>query len=302
MSRFLLSKPRLPLFFGKWKQVSICPVRYASSEVSDERDYKPEHLYPERGTFVQSSTEENPVTGRPIPLNVELASYAPFKHPCKYGDKVAEITLASFATKDLDFYADFLLRAAFYLKIPARGPTPLPRKIKRWTVIRSPFVLAKYKENFERITYRRLIKLYDANPETVQVLLSVANKYPIGGVGVKANYYTQENLEMVENMDVPTESDRENPLSLNKIDPRANGGAVANVILELLKEPRFGLTPSKFKEISEAPIEGKKGVGESAEKANETVQSVNSESKLAADAETDKALKRGRGRGNKTAK
>lgn len=197
-------------------------------------------LYPSRGSFVQSNDEPALSTQRPIPLNVMLTRYAPHKHPLKYGDLVGEIRLASFTTKDLEFFSDFILRAAFYLGIPTKGPTPLPRKVKRWTVIRSPFVMAKTKQNFERITYRRQIKLYDANPETIQILLSVASKHAIAGVGTKATLYTHEDLEMIENMDVPRRNEHENPLAVNKVDIEAVGsGEVAQAVMELLKDPRF---------------------------------------------------------------
>lgn len=205
-----------------------------------------ELIYPSAGRYVQSSDEPALSTHRPIPLNVMLTRYAPLKHPLKYGDLVGEIRLASFTTKDLEFFSDFILRAAFYLGIPAKGPTPLPRKVKRWTVIRSPFVMAKTKQNFERITYRRQIKLYDANPETIQILLSVANKHSIAGVGSKATLYTHENLEMIENMDVPIRNERENPLAVNKVDLEALGsGDVAQAVIELLKDPRFSESRSE---------------------------------------------------------
>lgn len=215
-------------------------ARFYSQNVDESPNFSENHLYPQPNTFVPSNTAPVAATNRPIPLNVALTDVAVFKHPTTHGNKVAEITLASFmSTKDLDFYSDFLLRAAFYLKIPAKGPTPLPRKYKKWTVIRSPFVQAKSKQNFERVTYRRVIKLYDANPEVVQILLSIANKYPLAGVGVKAVLYTNESIDVVNSMDLPSSFDLENPLAINKVHLDAADGEVAQKVLELLKDPRF---------------------------------------------------------------
>lgn len=237
LSRSLASLAATTRFVGRRYSPAL---RFYSQSVDDTPVFSEKHLYPAANTFVQSNTTPVPATNRPIPLNVALTDVAVIRHPVTYGDKVAEITLASFmSTKDLDFYADFLLRAAFYLKIPAKGPTPLPRKYKKWTVIRSPFVQAKSKQNFERVTYRRVIKLYDANPEVVQILLSIANKYPLAGVGVKAVLYTNESAEVVDTMDLPSDFELENPLAINKVHLDAADGEVAQKVLELLKDPRF---------------------------------------------------------------
>lgn len=219
-------------------------ARCQSTDTSLDADLPPELRYPQAGTYTPSPTAEARSTNRPIPLNVRLTSYAPFKLPQTHGHKVAEVVLASFmGPKDLDFFSDFILRAAFYLGIPAKGPVPLPRKTKRWTVIRSPFVMAKSKQNFERITYRRRISLYDANPDVVQVLLSIANRHALAGVGVKATLFTRESPAQVEDMALPSSDEMESPLALNKVDADASpSGNIAQAVLELLKDPRYGLS------------------------------------------------------------
>lgn len=92
--------------------------------------------------------------------------------------------------------ADFALRAAYYLHLPARGPVPLPRITERWTVPRSNFVHKKSQENFERITIRRLIQIHDGHPETVQLWLAFIRKHAYYGVGMKANVWEYEKLGM----------------------------------------------------------------------------------------------------------
>jgi small subunit ribosomal protein S10 len=44
-------------------------------------------------------------------------------------------------------------------KIVVKGPINLPKKIKKYTVIRSPHVYSLSREQFETITHRRLIVL-----------------------------------------------------------------------------------------------------------------------------------------------
>ena len=89
----------------------------------------------------------------------------------------------------LDFFADFALRAAYYLGLPASGPVPLPRLTQRWTVPRDHFIFKKSQENFERITLRRLIQIKDGNPETVELWLAYLRKNQYYGVGMKANMW-----------------------------------------------------------------------------------------------------------------
>ncbi|GMG20962.1 unnamed protein product [[Candida] boidinii] len=83
---------------------------------------------------------------RSIPINTAFNYYAPFKHEIKYGDLKAEVTFRCFDDRNLDFFCDFALRAAYYLGMPTTGPKPLPTRRKRWIVNRTPFVKAKSKE------------------------------------------------------------------------------------------------------------------------------------------------------------
>lgn len=51
-----------------------------------------------------------------------------------------------------------------------RGPVPLPRRIEKFTVNRSPHVNKKSREQFEVRTHKRLIDIVDATPQTVDAL------------------------------------------------------------------------------------------------------------------------------------
>jgi small subunit ribosomal protein S10 len=93
------------------------------------------------------------------------------------------------------------LRAAYYLGLPAAGPTPLPRITQRWTVPRDHFIFKKSQENFERVTLRRLIQIKDGNPETVQLWLAYLRKHQYYGVGMKANIWEFSELGVGKAMD-----------------------------------------------------------------------------------------------------
>jgi small subunit ribosomal protein S10 len=50
------------------------------------------------------------------------------------------------------------------------GPVPLPRRINRFTVNRSPHVNKKSREQFEIRTHKRLIDIIDPTPQTIDAL------------------------------------------------------------------------------------------------------------------------------------
>ena len=50
------------------------------------------------------------------------------------------------------------------------GPIPLPTKIHKITVLRSPHVDKKSREQFEIRTHKRLIYILESTPQTVEAL------------------------------------------------------------------------------------------------------------------------------------
>ncbi len=53
------------------------------------------------------------------------------------------------------------------------GPIPLPTRINKITVLRSPHVDKKSREQFEIRTHKRLIDIFDATPQTVEALMKL---------------------------------------------------------------------------------------------------------------------------------
>ena len=54
-----------------------------------------------------------------------------------------------------------------------RGPIPLPTRIERFTVNRSPHVDKKSREQFEIRTHKRLLDIVDPTPQTVDALMKL---------------------------------------------------------------------------------------------------------------------------------
>lgn len=144
----------------------------------------------------QLITEEDDVPDEPsrLPRNVQAFYLQPLRRQAKYNVPSCNLQLRSYSIRPLESFCDFALRAAYYLGLPAYGPTPLPKIIQRWTVPKSSFIFKKSQENFERITRRRLIQIRDGHPETVQIWLAFLQKHQQAGVGMKANVWEFSSL------------------------------------------------------------------------------------------------------------
>jgi len=54
-----------------------------------------------------------------------------------------------------------------------RGPVPLPTRIQKYTVLRSPHVNKKAREQFEMRTHKRLLDIIDPTPQTIDALMKL---------------------------------------------------------------------------------------------------------------------------------
>ncbi|OWB73215.1 hypothetical protein B5S31_g2949 [[Candida] boidinii] len=226
-----------------------------TGEISEETSNRLKLLETLSNYKPRTTTDEIEVrdSSRPIPINTELNYYAPFKHEVKYGDLKAEVTFRCFDDRNLDFFCDFALRAAYYLGMPTTGPKPLPTRRERWTVNRAPFVNAKSKENFERRTHSRLIKVWDSNSEVVDLWLGFLKKNSVWGVGVKAHLYSDEPLQVSKLMDSLPESGKvlsDMAATLESLNKESQS-PVAQRVIELLEDPLFAkhLSASELEQV-----------------------------------------------------
>ena len=65
------------------------------------------------------------------------------------------------------------------------GPIPLPTEINRYTVLRSPHVNKKSREQFEMRTHKRLVDIIDPTKQTVDSLMKLDLS---AGVDVEIKY------------------------------------------------------------------------------------------------------------------
>jgi small subunit ribosomal protein S10 len=130
-------------------------------------------------------------TAKDAPAFLDFAPVEPRRY--KQGVHVATLQLRSHERDPLDLYSQFALQAAHSLKLPTTAAHTLPMTRELVTVIRSHFVHKKKQENYEKRTYRRAIKVFDADRDTLDLWLRYLKKHSIGGVGLKA--YVHEYVE-----------------------------------------------------------------------------------------------------------
>ncbi|MGQ0526970.1 MAG: 30S ribosomal protein S10 [Alphaproteobacteria bacterium] len=83
------------------------------------------------------------------------------------------ITLKAFDHRILDQSTLEILNTARRTGASVRGPVPLPTKIKKFSVIRSPHIDKGSQEQFEMRTSRRLMEILDPPPQTIDAFMKL---------------------------------------------------------------------------------------------------------------------------------
>ena len=84
-------------------------------------------------------------------------------------DKI-RIRMEAYDHRSLDSSAKEIAENAGRTGARVCGPIPLPTRIERYTVLRSPHVNKKSREQFEMRTHKRLIDIYEPTVRTVEAL------------------------------------------------------------------------------------------------------------------------------------
>jgi len=83
------------------------------------------------------------------------------------------IRLKAFDHRVLDQSAREIVSTAKRTGARVRGPIPLPTRMERFTVLRSPHIDKKSREQFEIRTHKRLLDIVDPTPQTVDALMKL---------------------------------------------------------------------------------------------------------------------------------
>ena len=85
-------------------------------------------------------------------------------------DQRIRIILKSYEHRLLDQSSVQIVEAAERTGAVVVGPVPLPTRIKRFCVIRSPHIDKDSREHFEIRTHKRLVDIMDPTPKTIDAL------------------------------------------------------------------------------------------------------------------------------------
>ena len=83
------------------------------------------------------------------------------------------IRLKAFDHRILDASTREIVNTAKRTGAQVRGPIPLPTRIEKFTVNRSPHIDKKSREQFEMRTHKRLLDIVDPTPQTVDALMKL---------------------------------------------------------------------------------------------------------------------------------
>ncbi len=83
------------------------------------------------------------------------------------------IKLKSFDHNLIDKSAEKIVKAVRATGAVVSGPIPLPTRKKIFTVLRSPHVNKKAREQFQVSSYKRLLDIYSSSSKTVDALMKL---------------------------------------------------------------------------------------------------------------------------------
>ncbi|MDF2954327.1 MAG: Ribosomal protein S10 [Thermodesulfobacterium sp.] len=83
------------------------------------------------------------------------------------------IKLKSFDHRILDKSVVNIVNTAKETGAKVVGPIPLPTKISRWTVLRSPHIDKNSREQFEIRIHKRLIEILEPTQQTIDALMQL---------------------------------------------------------------------------------------------------------------------------------
>ena len=83
------------------------------------------------------------------------------------------IKLKSYDHNLVDKSAEKIVKTVRSTGAVVTGPIPLPTRRKIFTVLRSPHVNKKSREQFQLATHKRLIDIHSSSPKTVDALMKL---------------------------------------------------------------------------------------------------------------------------------
>ncbi|KAJ3218818.1 mitochondrial 37S ribosomal protein rsm10 [Clydaea vesicula] len=106
------------------------------------------------------------------------------------------LEIRSFLPDTLDFFTYFARYSATAMSIPTLPVIHLETELKKWWVIKGPFVHAKSKEVFERKVHRRLIQVFDTDHVLMKEYINYINENLPSGTNLFVEKFLYEDLNI----------------------------------------------------------------------------------------------------------
>ena len=106
-------------------------------------------------------------------LSEEIQSTKYKVQSTKVMNEKIRIRLKAYDHRVLDQSTTEIVETAKRTGARVAGPIPLPTVKNKWTVLRSPHVDKKSREQFEIRTHKRLMDILDPTPQTVDALMKL---------------------------------------------------------------------------------------------------------------------------------
>jgi elongation factor Tu len=132
-----------------------------------------------RPQFYFRTTDVTGVVHLPASNEIELLLWPAMSGPRSLKEKRQmngqniRIRLKAFDHRILDASTREIVATAKRTGAQVRGPIPLPTRIEKFTVNRSPHIDKKSREQFEMRTHKRLLDIVDPTPQTVDALMKL---------------------------------------------------------------------------------------------------------------------------------
>lgn len=94
--------------------------------------------------------------------------------PAKPGKQRIRIRLKAYDHKVIDQSAKQIVDTALRTGATIAGPIPLPTRKSTYTVVKSPHVYKKGREQFEMRVHKRLIDVLEPTPKTIDSLMNLS--------------------------------------------------------------------------------------------------------------------------------
>lgn len=115
-----------------------------------------------------------PAAKQAIKKEAKVSTKAPVIKSAVTAKQKIRIRLKSYDHKIIDQSAKQIVDTALRTGASIAGPIPLPTRKTKFTVVKSPHVFKKGREQFEMRVHKRLIDVFDPTPKTIDSLMNLS--------------------------------------------------------------------------------------------------------------------------------